>query len=69
MYSEPKPNSADKARPISLIMGKEDSNTLGEFISLIQEEILKIQEDGLCVVISDRAINIQIEIKTTMADG
>ncbi|CAL4090779.1 unnamed protein product, partial [Meganyctiphanes norvegica] len=69
IYSEPKSNSADKSRPITLIMGKEDSETLGEFIHVIQEEISNIQEDGLCIVIGDRVINLQIEIKITMTDG
>ena len=50
-------------------MGKEDSETLGEFIHVIQEEISNIQEDGLCIVIGDRVMNLQIEIKTTMTDG
>ena len=69
IYSEPKPNSADKSRPIALIMGKEDSETLGEFIPIIQEELSNIQEDGLCIVISDRVMNLQIEMKTSMTDG
>ena len=69
VYSELQPNSADKCRPIALIMGKEDNKTLGGFNPMIQEEILTIKEDGLCILIGDRAINLEIEFKTTMTDG
>ena len=36
---------------------------------MIQEKILTIKEDGLCILIGDRAINLEIEFKTTMTDG
>ena len=49
-------------------MGKENSETLGEFILIIQNEISDIQEDGLCIF-NDRAVNLDIEIKSTMTDG
>lgn len=69
IFSEPLPNSADASRPIALLMGKENSETLGEFIPIIQKEISEIQEDGLCIIVNDRAMNLDIEIKSTMTDG
>ena len=69
VYSEPLPNSSDASRPITLIMGKENNETLGEFIPLIQSEISDIQEDGLCINIDSRVMNIEIEINSTMTDG
>ena len=69
VYSELQPNSADKSRPIALIMGKEDRETLGIFFPMIQEEIKAIKKDGLCIKIGDRVINLEIEINTTMTDG
>ena len=69
IFTEPLPNSADASRPIALIMGKENSETLGEFIPIIQNEISDIQEDGLCIIVNDRAVNLDIEIKSTMTDG
>ena len=67
--SEKLPNSADRARPIALIMGKENTDTLKKFIPRIQEEIAEIQDDGLCIKIGERYINLEIEIKSTMTDG
>ena len=69
VYSEPLPNSADASRPITLIMGKENNETLGELIPLIQSEIADIQEDGLCINIDSRVMNIEIQINSTMTDG
>ena len=69
VYSEPLPNSSDASRPITLIMGKENNETLGELIPLIQSEISDIQEDGLCINIDSRVMNIEIEINSTMTDG
>ena len=69
IFTDPLPNSADASRPIALIMGKESSESLGEFIPIIQNEIAEIQEDGLCIFNNDRAINVTIEIKSTMTDG
>ena len=69
VYSEPLPNSSDASRPITLIMGKENNETLGELIPLIQSEISDIQEDGLCINIDSRVMNMEIEINSTMTDG
>ena len=69
IFTDPLPNSADASRPIALIMGKESSESLGEFIPIIQNEIAEIQEDGLCIFNNDRSINVTIEIKSTMTDG
>ena len=46
VYSDPFPNSPEACRPVTLIMGKEDDETLGEVIPKIQQEISDIQEDG-----------------------
>ena len=69
VYSEPLSNSADAARPLALIMGKENNETLTEFIPVVQAEILDILEDGLCIKLDSRAINLLIEIVTSMSDG
>ena len=69
IYSDPLPNSAEACRPVSLIMGKENTETLKEFIPLMQREIKEIQEDGLCVNIDSRVINIEVEFKSSMNDG
>ena len=50
-------------------MGKENNETLGELIPLIQSEISDIQEDGLCINIDTRVMNIEININSTMTDG
>ena len=67
--SETLPNSADRARPIALIMGKENSDTLKQLYPRVQKEIAEIQNDGLCIKIGERCINLEIEIKSTMTDG
>ena len=69
VYSEPLPNSSDAARPIALVMGKENLETLGELIPVIQSEISEILEDGLCLSIDIRVMNIEVEMKSSMTDG
>ncbi|CAL4064161.1 unnamed protein product [Meganyctiphanes norvegica] len=69
VYSEPLPNSPDASRPIALVMGKENYETLSEWIPIIQSEISDIQEDGLCIKIDSRVVNLEIEIKSSMTDG
>ena len=69
IYSDPLPNSPEACRPVSLIMGKENIETLREFILVIQREMSNIEEDGLCVKIGSRAINIKVKFKSCMNDG
>ena len=36
IFSDPLPNSANASRPIAILIGKENSEKLGEFIPIIQ---------------------------------
>ena len=61
VYSESSPNSADASRPVALIMGKENTENLANFIPNIQLEIDNLQEDGICIITNSGAINVEFK--------
>eukprot|EP00731_Ephydatia_muelleri_P028943 Em0020g587a len=69
IWNEPSPSSPDAARPILLVLGKEDKDLLHKIVPPVDAEMKELQSSGVKLFDAEREFYLMLEFHRTMNDG
>ena len=69
IWNEPSPSSPDAARPILLVLGKEDKDLLHKIVPPVDAEMKELQSSGVKLFDAAREFYLMLEFHRTMNDG
>ena len=69
IWNEPSPSSPDAARPLLLVIGKEDKDLLHKIVPPVDAEMKELQSSGVKLFDAEREFHLMLEFHRTMNDG